>query len=495
MSFCSGKTARDFDDNFFRNSCFAAPVMLLSRAMKCLKTKRNFLFVLALAIIFSSGCQYIKTSSHGASTGSPAKPPKSIIKDEGFIDKEEAVGIVESILKSAAKLAGEEKLVEAQREYDTAIEILLTKVDRSQESEWDATLEQLYLRACLQSLRVARLRGVMLTSPEDETTLGIHYNPRVEYWMKYYLTNGRMAMQKALIRSGAYMDMIEVVLAEKDLPDDLKYLPIIESEFYPYALSPASAVGIWQFIPGTARRFGMRIDDWVDERRDPEIATAAAAEYLSSNYAMLGDWSLALAGYNCGEDRVASAVRSKGTNDYWQLDLPLETMNYVPKFYAAALIAKQPELYGFFVEPNPAMRPVKIQLDGVANLKTLAELSGMDYDELKAFNPSLLGDHTPPKDSTYTIKVPEARAEAFRKMLEEFPREDVYLTKTEIAKLTAPKQQYKYIRYKVKKGDSLWTIARKYKTTVKCLKRLNPKIRGTMIRPGWTIKVKRGCKR
>ncbi len=462
--------------------------------MKYLKTKRNFLAVIVLALIISPGCQYVKTS-HEVTPKIKAGPSESIVKDDGLLEKSEAVRVVESILKSAAQLSAESKLVEAQAEYETAIKILLTHVDREEISEWDAKLEQLYLRACLQSLRVARLRGVMLTSPEDETTLGIQYNPRVEYWMKYYLTNGRMAMQKALIRSGSYMDMIESVLAEKGLPDDLKYLPIIESEFYPYAMSQAAAVGVWQFIPGTARRFGMRIDDWVDERRDPEIATAAAAQYLSENYAMLGDWSLALAGYNCGEDRVASVAKRKGTDDYWQLDLPLETMNYVPKFYAAMLIAKQPELYGFFVEPNPAMRPVKIPLDGVANLKTLAELSGMDYDELKAFNPALLGDYTPPKDATYMIKVPEARADAFKKMMEEFPREDVYLTKAEIAKLTAPKTQYRYTKYKVQKGDSLWTIARKYKTTVKCIKRLNPKIRGNMIRPGWTIKIKRGCKR
>jgi LysM repeat protein len=462
--------------------------------MKYLKTKQNFLFVIALAFIFATGCQYIKTSG-GVTPDIKAEPSKSLVKDEDFLQKEEAVGIVESILKSADKLAGAENLPEAQREYQTAVEILLTRVDRAKKSEWDAKLEQLFLRACLQSLRVARLRGVMLTAPEDETTLGIQYNPRVEYWMKYYLTNGRMAMQKALIRSGAYMDMIERVLAEKGQPDDLKYLPIIESEFYPYALSPASAVGIWQFIPGTARRFGMRIDAWVDERRDPEIATNAAAQYLSENYAMLGDWSLALAGYNCGEDRVARNVRTKGVKDFWQLDLPQETMNYVPKFYAAMLIAKQPELYGFFVEPNPAMRPVRIPLDGVASLKTLAGLAGMDYDELKAFNPALLGDYTPPKDIAYTINVPENRAEVFQKMLEEFPREDLYLTKTEIRKLTAPKKKYSYIRYKVKKGDSLWNIARKYKTTVKCLKRLNPKIRRNIIRPGWKIKVKRGCKR
>ncbi len=225
---------------------------------------------------------------------------------------------------------------------------------------------------------------------------------------------------------------------EKKLPQDLKFLPIIESEFYPFARSPAAAVGIWQFIPGTGRRFGLQIDEWVDERLDPVKASNAAADYLGTLYGMFGDWSLALASYNCGENRVASAIDNADIKDFWHLSLPSETTDYVPKFFAAMMIAKQPELYGFFIEPNPALQIVQVRLEGVASLRHIADLVGMDFDELRSFNPELLGAHTPPTQPNYMLNISQARLEGFQQTLADYAPEDLYLAPPDIEKLKAP---------------------------------------------------------
>jgi membrane-bound lytic murein transglycosylase D len=344
--------------------------------------------------------------------------------------------------------------------------------------------------------RFARTQGVMLPREQRGGDLAIEFHPRVERWVNYYLTTGRGSMVKYLERSGAYFPMIEDVLAEKGLPEDLKYLPIIESGFSPYAYSPAAASGLWQFIPSTGRRFGMQIDEWVDERRDPLKATYAAAGYLTFLYDMFDDWALALAAYNCGEACVSRSIANSGSHNYWDLALPAETMDYVPKVVAAATIARDPESYGFSVQPDPPIQLKRIPLGGVADLRSLSAKTGLDYDQVKLFNPELKSANTPPNRTPYELNIPLVHAEKFEQSLASLGA-SAYLSPDDVKKLTAPPQtvsRSKLVYYKVKKGDSLGKIARRYKTTVTSIKRLN-RIKGSSIRAGQTLKIQPGAKK
>ena len=163
--------------------------------------------------------------------------------------------------------------------------------------------------------------------------------------------------QASLARSGRYLPMMRRIFAEHGLPQDLIYIALVESGFSPYARSPKDAVGIWQFIEGTAKRYGLKVNDRVDERQDPEKSTRAAARYLHDLYQQFGCWYLSAAGYNAGENRVEGVMNRHDIQDFWVMAqkklLPEETCNYVPQIVAAALIAKDPEKYG--------MAPVKYQ--------------------------------------------------------------------------------------------------------------------------------------
>ncbi|OGP73106.1 MAG: hypothetical protein A2Y80_00765 [Deltaproteobacteria bacterium RBG_13_58_19] len=181
--------------------------------------------------------------------------------------------------------------------------------------------------------------------------LPIILNGPVRSYLRVFSTSQKAIFQTYLARSGRYLPMIRRIFREYALPQDLVYLALVESGFSPLARSPAGAVGLWQFIEGTARRYNLKVDNWVDERLDPEKATRAAARYLKDLYRQFGCWYLAAAGYNAGEKRVQGVMDRHGTRDFWVMAqkklLPQETCNYVPQLIAATLIAKNPEKYGF----------------------------------------------------------------------------------------------------------------------------------------------------
>jgi hypothetical protein len=178
-------------------------------------------------------------------------------------------------------------------------------------------------------------------------------NKNVESFIRYFQTNGRKHFEKWLGRSKDYMVMLQSILKENGVPEDLSYIALIESGLNPTVRSHANAVGMWQFIKGTATRYGLRVDWWIDERMDPEKATHAAAKYFKNLYGMFDSWYLAAASYNAGEGRVSRAIKRHGTEDFWELaalkkrSLHRETREYVPKYLAALTIAKDPESYGF----------------------------------------------------------------------------------------------------------------------------------------------------
>jgi hypothetical protein len=241
-------------------------------------------------------------------------------------------------------------------------------------------------------------------------------NPAVASRVTAFQTHLRGFFDTALSRGAKYLPSMRDILVREGLPVELAYLPLIESGYRPEAVSPAGAAGPWQFIPETGRRYGLRIDALVDERRDPIKSTVAASQYLKDLHEMFGDWELSLAAYNSGEYRVARILANKDVDDYWDMRdrgyLPSETSAYVPKFLAAVQIAKAPETYGF---ESPAHHVPEhfeeVDVDRQVSLRAAADMCGVTADELAELNPALRSGVTP---SGYSLRVPAGKAEPLR---------------------------------------------------------------------------------
>lgn len=240
-------------------------------------------------------------------------------------------------------------------------------------------------------------------------------NWRVEQWISHFARRDRERFDRYMTRGALYKTLIQDILVEHGVPADLYYLAMIESGFSRRARSRAQAVGFWQFIAPTARRYGLKVNNEVDERMDIIRSTRAAARYLKDLHNEFGDWYLAMAAYNCGEARVRRVVRRHGTKNFWVLArrraLPIETINYVPKFQAARKIAKSPESYGFqrktFYQ-YPVVRKVRVQEN--KHLASIARQHGVRVQTLLALNPQLITSRTPStRSGYYEIWLPKPR--------------------------------------------------------------------------------------
>lgn len=267
--------------------------------------------------------------------------------------------------------------------------------------------------------------GSLSSAVEVVTALSVpeiplEVNARVEKWLHRFLGGQRPYFQLWLAREGRYGEMIRGKLRESGLPEELIYLAMIESGFSPRARSPANASGMWQMVEGTARRYGLRVDPFVDERRDPVRATEAALDYLEDLYGEFGSWYLAAAGYNAGERRVARALRARasapwdGRRDrdlFWHImeELPEETREYVPMMIAAMILARDPQRYGFEFEPFESLRFDRVFVPGGTPLSRIAWLAGVGADTIRALNPHLVLGVTPPGLS-YPVRVPAGAA-------------------------------------------------------------------------------------
>jgi len=290
-------------------------------------------------------------------------------------------------------------------------------------------------------------------------------HPKVRHFIKYYSTSMKSHFKELLTRSGKYMPMIAKVLNEEGLPQELGYLALIESEFVVNTTSPNGAAGLWQFIAPTAKKYGLRIDQWVDERRDPVKSTRAAAAYLKHLHDYYGRWFLATAAYNAGPGSIDKALRQSNAKDFWSIKAkaPLsdETRDFVPKFIAISLIATNPHHYGFHeVRYVPPMDYEEVEVRGSMNLGTLAELAETSLPEIRKLNPALLRNTTPPGKRGYWIKLPTDKAALFlAKVNEEVPE--------------AEPENHPVVTHEVKRGETLFSIARFYGLTVRALMNFN----------------------
>jgi membrane-bound lytic murein transglycosylase D len=271
-----------------------------------------------------------------------------------------------------------------------------------------------------------------LLTPEDirQFDIPVVFNDAVQYFVKYFTTEKRKVFANWLKRSRRYVPMIKDILRDHGLPEDLAYVAMIESGFNPKAYSSAKACGPWQFIYETGGRYGLHVDHWVDERRDPEKSTVAAALYLKDLFDQFGCWYLAAAGYNAGEKRIERAIERHQTDDFWELSkyntLPRETREYIPRLLAAAIIAKDPEKFGLGgIEYERPAKFVKEKVPGGTSLCVLAKAASTDMAMVRNLNPEILTGITPPGVEEYAIKLPQSidRLKFRRELREEIEKE------------------------------------------------------------------------
>jgi len=300
-----------------------------------------------------------------------------------------------------------------------------------------------------------------------ESDIPLTFNSKVEYFTRYFQSSGRNSFAKWLSRSERYLPMMRAVLRSEGLPEDLVYLAMIESGFAPHAFSVASAVGPWQFMSGTGKRYDLRIDPWIDERRDPLKSTVAAALYLKELYALFNnDWYLAAAGYNAGENKILRAINMYNTRDFWEISkgeyLKRETKDYVPKLLAAAIIAKEPARYGFAdVAYLPPIEFDEVRIPSRTDLELVAKACGVDAQAIRELNPELRRSCTPPDYPNYELKIPKGFTARFQAEYAKIPEGMRYVERVRSA------------QYRAKKKDTLVSIARRFNTTAQAIAELN----------------------
>jgi peptidoglycan lytic transglycosylase D len=313
---------------------------------------------------------------------------------------------------------------------------------------------------------------------EPDFDIPIVVNARVEQFIQCFQTTLREKFVTWLARSGKYIPIMKRLLREQGLPEDLVYMAFIESGFDPYAYSRSKAVGPWQFIYLTGKRYGLKVNWWVDERRDPEKSTIAAAKYLKDLYETFACWYLAAAGYNAGEYKIIKAIKRYRTEDFWTLTkvryLKRETKDYVPLMIAAALVAKDPEKYGFTdVEYQKPLRYERVKVPELTGLSLVAKACEASLEEIKDLNPELRRGVTPPNENDYEIKIP-------------FGRKDLFEVTFQILQAF---EKFEFKTHLVKKGETLRGIAKLYRVDLEPLIELNHLSKATPISKGTILSI------
>ena len=295
-----------------------------------------------------------------------------------------------------------------------------------------------------------------------EGHIPITYNRKVKSIINFFQNQGKFSIQKWLNRSNKFKKIILPILEEEEMPPELFYLAMIESGLNSNAYSYAHASGVWQFISSTGKIYGLEKTWYIDERLDFEKSTRAAARYLKDLYAEFDDWYLAFAAYNSGSGRVQKAIKRHGTRDYWKLySLPKETQNYVPNIMAAIFISMNPEKYGFNPVPDPDFKWRTIEIDKSVSLEKIAECAQLEIKELRTYNPEIKQGVIPPlkENQKYSFRLPIIANEKFDSLFAQVEEEKI--------------DEIVFKTHKVKYGENLSLIAKKYKVAIKDIVSLN----------------------
>ncbi|NOX36569.1 MAG: LysM peptidoglycan-binding domain-containing protein [Calditrichaeota bacterium] len=465
-----------------------------------MRNRSRTLFIYILSIFWLLGCQSIhftqKDSPHPPAQTSLNKTQEAPVTETDF-----TLLLMEQLLDSATIYMEMPDSLLAEQYFNRIYQLLDSleeaEVESSALDSFKIRLENqynrfahLFLQTAADSLspgaildELGHMQAELDTQVTDSTVaipdvidethsmrIPMVLNKQVQQAIKYFTTNprGRRVFRVWLRRSGKYEKLIKDILREEGVPEELFYLAMIESGFNPHARSYARAVGIWQFIASTGRAYGLRQSWWFDERRDPVKATRAAARLLKDLYQRFGDWYLAMAGYNFSPRKIERRLARYGVDSYWDLPrLPRQTRNYIPTFIAAAMIAKEPEKYGFYVEKAPPVEFDTVTVRECVDLNVVAECVGSTFEEIKDLNPAILRWCTPPDVDEWTLYLPRGTREKFLTNYAKIPDD----------------QKLTWIHHRIRYGETLSTIARKYGVSIREIKRFN-KIRGSMIRAG-----------
>ena len=400
-------------------------------------------------------------------------------------DAEHAEGLLELAMAELATLSEQPGVMERPR-YRELYRTLITEYERYYGVPDTALVrphgEIFALRAdmfaSLNEVEEPLLEDVMLPALEPvATTVPMTTNRLVERSIQFLLRERRSSVERWTGRADTYFPMIEQIFAEEGVPDELKYLAVIESTLNPRARSWAKAVGMWQFMAATGRPYGLDVNSWVDERMDPEKSTRAAARHLKDLYQMYhNDWQVALAGYNCSPRCIKRAMRKSGKQNptFWDIYeyLPRETRNYVPMFIATALIMSNPEAFDITPQRGPEYAFDLVPVQGMLSLHDVAAMAGTDLTTIQALNPELTRNSLPPSTGPYMLRIPEGSYEQFASAFAELPE-------------SKKKPVGEHV---VRRGDSLGKISTRYGLSVAALKQANG-LRSNTIHPGQRLVV------
>jgi membrane-bound lytic murein transglycosylase D len=456
-----------------------------------MKIKKSGLIPITFLVLLAmlSGCAQQKEVSL-----QPSQPKLPAVKETG-IDQDQPQASLPDIEKPADGNSQAEILEEALDAYQDAqtawekadIDTALAALDEAYslllKLDLDADSPHLQEKNDLRLLIAQRIQEIyashLIAVGTNHREIPLTENKYVLAEITRFQTKERQYFMDAYRRSGMYMEMIRKKFRQAGMPEDLSWIPVIESGFKVKAYSRARALGLWQFISSTGYRFGLKRNRWIDERMDPEKATDAATKYLKELHSIFGDWTTVLASYNCGEFRVQRLIRAQRINyldNFWDLFvmLPRETARFVPRIIATLLIIKNPDKYGFTLpQPDQPVQFETIQVNRPVKLSSLSTLLKLQANTLSSLNPELRHQATP--SAEYNLKVPAGY------------RDQALTAFNSLSKWIPPEATY--VVHHVRRGETVSGIARRYRTSVSAISRLNRLRRNHLIRAGQRLKI------